>query len=182
MRLVLILSSQNSWIKIHGQELWDYWINEKALHLDQWFWMCLSWSQNISISRSTYCNSFQGIPRLKFSAVLGILAVHRAVSVNRFNQLKTKITCFQFLIYGRKYQYPCYEWTLTRNYRPDLFIYQIVFIIYILDKVSKSIVQVSWGSHGLTLMSAWIRNHMPSKVWDEITYPFPNFNGCTVEV
>ena len=23
---------------------------------------------------------------------------------------------------------------------------------------------------------------MPSKVWDEITYPFPNFNGCTVEV
>ena len=23
---------------------------------------------------------------------------------------------------------------------------------------------------------------MPSKVWDEITYPFPNFNGATVEV
>ena len=23
---------------------------------------------------------------------------------------------------------------------------------------------------------------MPSKVWSEITYPFPNFNGCTVEV
>ena len=23
---------------------------------------------------------------------------------------------------------------------------------------------------------------MPSKVWDEITYLFPNFNGCTVEV
>ena len=25
---------------------------------------------------------------------------------------------------------------------------------------------------------AWISNHMPSKVWYEITYPFPNFNGC----
>ena len=25
-------------------------------------------------------------------------------------------------------------------------------------------------------------NHMPCKVWDEITYPFSNFNGCTVEV
>ena len=25
-------------------------------------------------------------------------------------------------------------------------------------------------------------NHMLSKVWDEITYPFPNFNGFTVEV
>ena len=23
---------------------------------------------------------------------------------------------------------------------------------------------------------------MPSKVWDEITYPFLNFNGATVEV
>ena len=34
----------------------------------------------------------------------------------------------------------------------------------------------------LTLIPAWIRNHMPSNVWDEITYPFLNFNGCTVEV
>ena len=23
---------------------------------------------------------------------------------------------------------------------------------------------------------------MPSKVWEEIAYPFRNFNGCTVEV
>ena len=37
-------------------------------------------------------------------------------------------------------------------------------------------------SHGLTLIPAWISNHMPSKVWGEITYPFLNFNGCTVEV
>ena len=28
----------------------------------------------------------------------------------------------------------------------------------------------------------WTSNHMPSKVWDEITDPFSNFNGCTVEV
>ena len=28
----------------------------------------------------------------------------------------------------------------------------------------------------------WKSNHMPSKVWDEITYPFLNFNGCTIEV
>ena len=32
------------------------------------------------------------------------------------------------------------------------------------------------------LIPAWISNHMPSKVWDEITYPFLNFNGATVEV
>ena len=28
----------------------------------------------------------------------------------------------------------------------------------------------------------WISNNAASKVWDEITYPFPNFNGGTVEV
>ena len=29
---------------------------------------------------------------------------------------------------------------------------------------------------------AWISNHILSKVWDEITYHFPNFNSATVEV
>ena len=33
-----------------------------------------------------------------------------------------------------------------------------------------------------TLIPAWICNHKPIKVWDEITHPFPNFNSCTVEV
>ena len=33
-------------------------------------------------------------------------------------------------------------------------------------------------SHGLT----WISNYMSSKACDEITYPFPNFNGAIVEV
>ena len=33
-----------------------------------------------------------------------------------------------------------------------------------------------------TLIPAWISDHMPSKVCDEITYPFLNFNGCTIEV
>ena len=36
--------------------------------------------------------------------------------------------------------------------------------------------------HGLTLIPAWINNYTHYKVWDEITYPFPNFNGGTVEV
>ena len=38
------------------------------------------------------------------------------------------------------------------------------------------------GGDELTLIPAWINNHMPNKVWDEITYPFLNFNDCTVEV
>ena len=36
--------------------------------------------------------------------------------------------------------------------------------------------------HALNWIPAYISNHMPSKVWDEITYPFPNFNGAAVEV
>ena len=36
--------------------------------------------------------------------------------------------------------------------------------------------------HGLSLIPAWISNYIHYKVWDEITYPFLNFNGCTVEV
>ena len=34
----------------------------------------------------------------------------------------------------------------------------------------------------LTLIPAWISNHMSCNVWEEITYPFLTFNGCTVEV
>ena len=36
--------------------------------------------------------------------------------------------------------------------------------------------------HGLTLIPAWISNFIHCKLWYEIIYPFPNFNGCTVEV
>ena len=32
------------------------------------------------------------------------------------------------------------------------------------------------------LSPAWISNHTPGKVWGEITYPFPSFNGANVEV
>ena len=34
----------------------------------------------------------------------------------------------------------------------------------------------------LTLIPTWISYHMPSKVYDEITYQFSHFNGGTVEV
>ena len=36
--------------------------------------------------------------------------------------------------------------------------------------------------HSKYKIPAWISNYMPSKVQDIITYPFPDFNGCTVEV
>ena len=36
--------------------------------------------------------------------------------------------------------------------------------------------------HGLALIPPWIINYIHYKVWDEITYPFLNFIGATVEV
>ena len=33
--------------------------------------------------------------------------------------------------------------------------------------------------HGWTFIPAWISNKIPSNVRNEITYPFPNFNGST---
>ena len=36
--------------------------------------------------------------------------------------------------------------------------------------------------HGLTLIPTRISNHMSNKVLGEITYPFPNSSGATVEI
>ena len=35
---------------------------------------------------------------------------------------------------------------------------------------------------GLTLIPALMNDYIHYKMWDEITYPFLNFNGATVEV
>ena len=43
-------------------------------------------------------------------------------------------------------------------------------------------VQLATEAPGLTLIPAWISNYIHHNMWDEITYSFPNFNGCTVEV
>ena len=40
----------------------------------------------------------------------------------------------------------------------------------------------SFYLHGLTFIPSWMSNHMPSKLWNEITYPFPNFPFHSVEV
>ena len=45
--------------------------------------------------------------------------------------------------------------------------------------------KIRFGGQGplfLILIPAWISNHIHYKMWDEITYPFLNFNSATVEV
>ena len=41
---------------------------------------------------------------------------------------------------------------------------------------------VLWYLPPRASIASWISNHVPSKMWDEITYPFTNFNSCTIEV
>ena len=45
-------------------------------------------------------------------------------------------------------------------------------------------IRVSAGAlfTNMEFIPAWISSHMPSKVWHEIMYQLPNFNGATVEV
>ena len=40
-----------------------------------------------------------------------------------------------------------------------------------------------WVKHQLwRYIPAWKNKHMLSKVWDQITHPFPNINGTTIEI
>ena len=52
----------------------------------------------------------------------------------------------------------------------------------IVKKVSVESPGAPFYWHGLTLISAWISNYIHYKMWDEIIYPFLNFNGATVEI
>ena len=47
---------------------------------------------------------------------------------------------------------------------------------------TPEIIDMHRGVCDKTLIPAWIINYTLSKVWDEITYPFLNFNGTTIEV
>ena len=53
-------------------------------------------------------------------------------------------------------------------------------------RLYRLIVKKSFRCHQQLMLTeiclTCINNYMPSKVWDQITYPFPNINGCTVEV
>ena len=60
-------------------------------------------------------------------------------------------------------------WAVRLRGTPNVMFYVFVFIL------------LSWGPfywYGLTSSPAWISNHIPSEVWEEIIYPFRNVNGC----
>ena len=76
--------------------------------------------------------------------------------------------------------------------------HSVAFIIVCLTRMFLSLhypVKIQIGLHkvdlrchiyktklSLTLIPTLISNYIHYKVWDDITYPFINFNGATVEV
>ena len=61
---------------------------------------------------------------------------------------------------------------------------EIKFLIWlsISFKMTASDIRIPFYYYGLTLFPAWRSNYTYYKVWDDITYPLPNFNDGTVEV
>ena len=49
------------------------------------------------------------------------------------------------------------------------------------EELSSGDIWAPFYKHGLTLIPAWISNYTHYNAWNEITYPFLNFNGATVE-
>ena len=60
-----------------------------------------------------------------------------------------------------------------------------IYLVYTCYQGISTDVIITQGSLLLTwinLIPAWISTYIHYKVWDEITYPFRNFNYCSVEV
>ena len=63
-----------------------------------------------------------------------------------------------------------------------LFVFALTWLYCSFNGLEHPVMAVNTCQNGLSLIPVWMSDHIYSKVWDEITYPFPNFNGCTIEV
>ena len=79
------------------------------------------------------------------------------------------------------------KWVRCRHWHDDITPMALLRLSYnwnyhTVRRLTGEVKDDNWGNangpfywHGLTLNIAWISNHMTSKVWDEINYPFSNF-------
>ena len=100
-------------------------------------------------------------------------------------------------LYQTKFRSPILHRTIRKLYDRTPFL-RLQYLLLYHDKVSYAILKpprvtsqpkiiqrcrLQLGPLLLTrINSAWIRNYIHYKVCDEITYPFPNFKGCAIEV
>ena len=59
--------------------------------------------------------------------------------------------------------------------------YKITRSLPNIDMISDEYRHISYKyfEHGLTLLQSWIFNYIYHKLWDEITYPFLDFDGAS---
>ena len=86
-----------------------------------------------------------------------------------FQELWEPCECVNYIVYTN----PCLPW--------ERFLKTCSILMSRNDKKNTQCTTISLCFLEL-LFPTWISNHMPSKVWNEITYPFPNFNRETVGV
>ena len=70
------------------------------------------------------------------------------------------------------------HWKIINNYQVLILFSVLVWMLVWLRTCLIGL----FHQYGLTLILEWISNRMPNNVWDEITYPFSNFNDCTFQV
>ena len=110
-----------------------------------------------------------------------ILKMNRAVWISYL--LHTSNVRFQTLdIRMSNVQYPA-NFTLLSYMHLYMAKSQLITLLVNADHIVYSKGRYIWGLYyeqGLTLIPAWISSHAHSKVWGEITYPFPNLNRLSL--
>ena len=72
---------------------------------------------------------------------------------------------------------------VTSRYRDTVYIpYRNLIITLFTNATIPTRTSSPFYEHGLTLIPAWISNHIHGNIWDGINHPFLNFNGANVEV
>ena len=73
----------------------------------------------------------------------------------------------------------CYYLQISDPSKREMWLYILLPVMILWCAVCEHLGPIY--KHGLTLIPAWISNHILSKVWELITNSFSNFNGCNIK-
>ena len=110
---------------------------------------------------------------------------HEQVTLGKLNvPHRYQMTCVetsQYFLYAKSFSCATI-WAISNIFPLNIFEYQPKNETYNLFLYLWHIICAPFHKHILTLIQVWINNYNHFKVWGEFFYPFPNFNGATVEV
>ena len=94
-------------------------------------------------------------------------------TTKRIHVVNKKSMTYAVWMWRKKFIFP-------QPHSAKMVVYGMKYLLYF-EKMTTWLQEVVFYSrvpfyqYGLTVIPAWITNHIPKKMWDEITYPFPNF-------